>query len=86
VNVVFTDSLNAFKTVINPMNIARTRNIDIRYKWVIEQVAEGRLEIRHIQGVDMPADGLTKPLLREKHAQFVKMLGMANRAMLWADG
>ncbi len=40
--ILFTDSLNAYQMVANPLNKARTRCIDIRYKWVIEQVHQGR--------------------------------------------
>jgi len=48
--------------VMNPLNKARTRTIDIRYKWVAEQVQRGLLTIKHVDGVAMAADGLTKPL------------------------
>ena len=82
--ILFTDSLNAYQTVANPMNKARTRCIDIRYKWVMEQVEKGELEVRHINGVDMAADGLTKPLQREKHHNFVKMMGIVARRIPWA--
>ena len=46
--VFFTDSLNAYRTVMNPLNRARTRNIDIRYKWVTEQVVKGLLNVEHV--------------------------------------
>ena len=37
----------------------------------------------HIPGDEMVADGLTKPLTPEKHAQFVRMLGMVSRSVDW---
>ncbi|GAB1319510.1 hypothetical protein MFIFM68171_09720 [Madurella fahalii] len=40
-------------------------DLDIRYIWVIEQVQRGRLRIKHVKSIEMPADGLTKPLLRD---------------------
>ena len=82
-SILFTDSLNAYLTVLNPMNKARTRTIDIRYKWVIEQAQQGHLDVRHLKGVDMPADGLTKALAREKHNLFRNMLGMVERRIPW---
>ncbi len=66
------------------MNKARTRCIDIRYKWVIEQVEKEELEVRYINGVDMATNGLTKPLQREKHHNFVKMMGIVARRIPWA--
>ena len=74
--LLFTDSANALNTVLNPLNSARTRSIDIRYKWTIDQVSKGEMEARHIPGVEMVADGLTKPFGREKHSMFVKLLGL----------
>ncbi|KXX82433.1 Copia protein [Madurella mycetomatis] len=62
-----------------------TRYIDIRYKWIIEQAQRGRLKISHIKGIEMAADGLTKPLLRENHAKFVRLLGMVAKKIPWAD-
>ena len=84
--ILYTDSLNAYLTVMNPLNVARTRCIDIRYKWAIEQVQQGRLKIQHIEGLKMPADGLTKPLGREKHSQFLDLLGILRKPIPWLDG
>jgi hypothetical protein len=49
-------------------------------------VERNLLKVSHINGVDMPADGLTKPLLREKHTTFVKLLGMVSKKVPWAHG
>lgn len=68
--ILFTDSLNAYQTVANPLNKARTRCIDIRYKWVMEQVKRGVVDVQHVNGVEMAADGLTKSL-KEKHQRFM---------------
>jgi hypothetical protein len=81
--VLYTDSLNAYKTALNPHNKARTRNIDIRYKWIIEQVDRGEIRLQHLEGKEMPADGLTKPLLPDKHERFVTMLGMTAKTVPW---
>ncbi|EAQ83859.1 hypothetical protein CHGG_10263 [Chaetomium globosum CBS 148.51] len=82
--VIFTDSNNAYRTVLNPMNRARTRTIDINYKWIIEKVQKGELSVNHLPGAQMPADGLTKPLSKEKHAAFVGMMGMRAKKIPWA--
>ena len=58
--VLFTDSANARTTILNPLNSARTRHIDIRYRWVIDQVAKGHFEVHHVGTGKMIADGLTK--------------------------
>jgi len=84
--VVFTDSANARIHVLNPQKAARTRCIDIRYKWLIEQTRDGVFDIKYMKGEEMPADGLTKPLQREKHEKFVKQLGMASMEVPWLRG
>ena len=67
-----TDSQNAMSQVLNPLNQARTRYIDIRFKWIVQKTVDtGSFELRHVPTEKMPADGLTKPLQREKHCQFV---------------
>jgi hypothetical protein len=74
--LLFTDSANALTTALNPLNSARTRSIDIRYKWILDQVQRKKVDLRHLAGTEMAADGLTKPLGRDKHAKFVKLLGL----------
>ncbi|TQV90209.1 retrovirus-related pol polyprotein [Cordyceps javanica] len=74
--VLFTDSQNALANVLNPRNPARTRHIDIRYKWVIQEAGCGNFNIRLVGTTDMRADGLTKPLLRHKHTQFLSQLSL----------
>jgi hypothetical protein len=64
--------------VMNLLNKVRTRTIDIRYKWVAEQAQRGLLRIEYVDGMAMAVDGLTKPLLWEKHNNFVRLLGMAS--------
>lgn len=82
--VLFTDSENALATVLNPMNKARTRCIDIRYKWIIDEVVNKKeITLIHVSGKEMPADGLTKPLPLDLHVKFVKMLGMQSMKVPW---
>jgi hypothetical protein len=82
-HMIFTDSKNAYLNVMNPLNAARTRCIDIRYKWIIEKHQEGRFKLEHVMGENMVADGMTKPLEREKHNRFVTMLGMVEKNVPW---
>ena len=74
--LIYTDSQNARHIALNPLQMARTRHIDLRYKWIIEKIAGGFFNLEHVGTTDMVADGLTKPLQREKHRQFVTQLGL----------
>ena len=42
------------------------------------------MKIKHVDGVAMAADGLTKPLQREKHDGFMRLLGMTSKKVPWA--
>ncbi|OXV06724.1 hypothetical protein Egran_05509, partial [Elaphomyces granulatus] len=75
--ILFTDSQNARLAVLNRNNAARTRHIDIRYKWIIYRVEKGQIHIEQIGTDQMIADGFTKPLERLKHRAFVLQLRMA---------
>ena len=81
--LLFTDSANARANVLNPLNTASTRCIDIRYKWIIENVQGGMFQLDHLAGNEMVADGLTKPLQKEKHKRFVRLLGLVSKTVPW---
>ena len=72
--ILLTDSENAMAMVLNPLNPARTRHIDIKYKWTAERVEAGDFTIAAVRTHDMAADGLTKPLKKNEHAQFVRLI------------
>ncbi len=75
--LIHTDSQDARLAVLNPLESARTRGIDIRYKWVIHKVQQEELSLQLVKTTEMKADGLTKALKRLQHAAFVKQLGLA---------
>ena len=77
--IVFTDSRNAYLNGMNSLNAARTRCIDIGYKWIMEKQKEGRFEREHVMGENIVADELTKPLERERHNRFLRMLGLVEK-------
>lgn len=79
--ILFTDSLNARHNVLNKNNSARTRHIDIRYKWIIQRTQHGDFHIKHIETDKMAADGLTKPLEATKFEIFKQLLGLVHRSI-----
>jgi len=70
-----TDSQNARLAVLNPLQKARTRHIDIRYKWINQAVAKGDIMLEFVGTVAMKADGLMEPLER---GIFVRQHGLAS--------
>ena len=74
--VIFTDSANALAIALNPFERARTRHIDIRYKWVVDKVTKGEFRLQHVDTASQIADGFTKGLLKERHLGFVRQLNI----------
>jgi hypothetical protein len=56
----------------------KLKHIDIHQHWLRQEVQENRLHIEWIPTADMPADGLTKALPKQKHHIFLKQLGLVD--------
>ena len=54
----------------------RLRHVDVHQHWLRQEVAAGRVSVQWKPTNLMPADGLTKILVRQKHAKFVRQLGL----------
>jgi hypothetical protein len=74
---LYTDSQSAISIAINPFGTKRSKHIEIRWHFLREQIANGAITIEHLAGVDMPADGLTKPLDKVLFLRFIALLGLA---------
>jgi len=56
----------------------KLRHVDTHQMWVRQEVQKGQLLVEWCPTAEMPADGLTKSLVRQKHAEFVRQLGLEN--------
>jgi hypothetical protein len=54
----------------------KLRHIDIHQHWMRQEVQAKRLRVNWVRTTEMPADGLTKALPRQKHEDFVRQLGL----------
>jgi hypothetical protein len=60
----------------DPQLTSKLRHIAINTLWLRQEVQAGRLDVRWVPTTEMPADGLTKPLTRQKHEEFIRQLGL----------
>jgi hypothetical protein len=60
----------------SPQLRTKLRHVDIHHHWLRQEVQAGRISIEWMKTSDMIADGLTKILPRQKHLEFLRMLGM----------
>jgi hypothetical protein len=59
-----------------PRLVTRLRHVDIKQHWLRQEIQAGRLRVHYVPTAQMPADGFTKALPAQRHAIFLKQLGM----------
>ena len=62
------------KTAASPILVSL--HISETNEWLLDQSSTRTMAIEWVPTVEMPADGLTKPLDLGRHAAFVKLVGM----------
>jgi len=63
----------------------RLKHVDVRQHWLRQEVQAKRLLIEYLPTANMPADGLTKALPKQKFKAFVKQLGLVDIKDLLKD-
>ena len=56
----------------------KLKHVDIHHHWLRQEVSENRLHVEWKPTAQMPADGLTKILSRQKHLSFTQQLGLTD--------
>ena len=62
----------------SPKLTTRLRHVDVHQHWLRQEVQAGRIRLDWLATNDMPADGLTKALPRQRHERFVRQLGLVD--------
>jgi hypothetical protein len=61
-----------------PQVNTKLKYIDIQGHWLRQEVANGILQIQWVPTTEIPVDGLTKALLKQRFDIFVKQLGLVD--------
>jgi hypothetical protein len=64
----------------------KLRYVDIHQHWLRQEVQAGRIDIEWMPTAEMPADGFTKQLPRQKHEEFVRQLNLVDISNLLSNG
>ncbi len=62
----------------NPLLPTKLRHVDVHQHWLRQEVLAGNLHVTWVPTAEMPSDGLTKSLSRQKHERFVNLLGLVD--------
>ena len=62
----------------NPILSTKLKHVDIHQHWLRQEVQAKRINIQWVPTSKMPADGLTKPLTRQKQESFIQLLGLVD--------
>jgi hypothetical protein len=73
---LYTDNQSALNMVRKDGHHERTKHIDNYYRYTKQEYQEGRINLEHVPGINMPADGLTKHLERLEHVKLIKLINM----------
>lgn len=74
--IIYGDNQRVIALAKNPQFHVRTKHIDIQYYFVREKVAEGRIQLKYVRTTQQVANGLTKPLCRDKFQIFRAAMGV----------
>ena len=76
--VIYCDNQQTVGIVTRQEDKLRTklRHVDTHQMWLRQEVQQQRMHVAWCPTADMPADGLTKTLVRQKHSRFVEQLGL----------
>lgn len=74
------DNLQTVRLLLkeSPKLVTKLKHIDIHQHWLRQEVEHRNVKINWISTYDMPADGFTKALPRQKHEKFLQQLNLVD--------
>ena len=73
---LFGDNMGALALAQNPEYYARKKHINVQWHFVREKILENLVQLEYLQTEEIVADGLIKPLGKEKFYRFISLMGM----------
>nr|CEG03241.1 unnamed protein product [Fusarium acuminatum CS5907] len=76
---IYCDNQQTIRLVVNQSTriTTRLRHVDIQSMWLKQEYEKGSFKVAYLATADMPADGLTKALPRQKFEHFRALLNMS---------
>ena len=70
------DNRQTIRALTENKLVTKLRHVDIHKPWLRQEIAKDRIKIQWVPTATILADGLTKALPPQRHASFVKLLGL----------
>ncbi|GMF31406.1 unnamed protein product [Phytophthora fragariaefolia] len=70
------DNQAAHVLATNPTYSRRTRNIELRWHFVRDQLKKGTIHLHKVQSAETPADTFTKPLDKQRLKNLLWLVGV----------
>ena len=82
---IYCDNLQTVGLMLKetPKLVTKLKHVDIHNHWLRQEVSHENIQIQWISTTEMPADGLTKALTRQKHETFIRQLNMVDIGSLF---
>jgi hypothetical protein len=77
---MYCDNESAVRLAYNAEFHQRTKHVLVRYHYIRQQVAEGKIEVKYISTNDQLADIFTKALPSPKFISMRKRIGVGKRS------
>lgn len=77
---IYCDNIGATYLSANPVFHSRMKHFALDYHFIQEQVQNRTLRVSHVSSKDQLADGLTKPLTRNRFGMLFTKIGITTRA------
>lgn len=78
---VCVDNTSAIKLAHNPEFHERSKHIDVKYHFTRERIEQGEIQVPYVPTTEQKADILTKPLMKSKHEDMRKKIGMTSKGV-----
>ena len=74
--IIFQDNLSCINFIKNNNYSERTKHIDIKIKFILQELQKYNIDLQHVMSTNMIADIFTKPLSQKLFSKFTLLFNL----------